>query len=115
MTVSAVYFRKRGVFKGGYRRSDAGADGARAVMGGRWPHLCVQSDWLGNPSPFRLTWYQARATDTMRIHLQTIPAVILFAVSVRHLTWCLQSWKPQEVLINWKKKKPTTEKWSLML
>lgn len=35
MTVSAVYFWKRGGFKGGYRRSDAGARGTRAVTGGR--------------------------------------------------------------------------------
>ena len=35
MTVSAVYFWKRGDFKGSYRRSDAGAHSARAVTGGR--------------------------------------------------------------------------------
>lgn len=35
MTVSAIYFWKRGDFRGGYRRSDAGTYGARAVTRGR--------------------------------------------------------------------------------
>lgn len=93
MTVSAVYFWKRGAFKGGYRRSDAGADGG--CGGWKVTSSLSKTKPVGQSLVFqvsRISRQGDRMTGTVRINLQKIPAVILFTVSVRlHLTRCLQS------------------------